>query len=75
MMVRFDMVRRTDRRLRELLRANGWVLHEPHAGTLYASHPRADDQPAARSLLNDLGLLTSARLRILFGPFRRAGLG
>jgi hypothetical protein len=73
MMVRFDMVFRTDRRLRQLLWANGWDLHEPQAGTLYASHPQARDQPAARSLLNDLGLLTSGRLRIQFGPFRGAG--
>jgi hypothetical protein len=75
MMIRFDTMLRTDDRLRELLQANGWVLQEPRAGTLYASHPQASDQPAARSLLNDLGLLTSGRLRIQFGPFQGAGLG
>jgi hypothetical protein len=73
MMVRFDMLRRTDG-LRELLRANGWALREPRAGTLYASHPQATDQRVARSLLHDLGLLTSGRLRIQFGPVQGAGL-
>jgi hypothetical protein len=73
MMVRIDMVRRTDG-LRELLRANGWALQEPRAGTLYASHPQAGNQLAARSLLHELGLLTSRRLRIEFGHGRAAGL-
>jgi hypothetical protein len=68
MMVRFESLGGADG-LRDVLRADGWSLEGPAAGTFYASHPRADDQPAARSLLHRLGLLTSSGLRIEFGPF------
>jgi hypothetical protein len=56
--------------LRALLRAGGWRLEGPAGDAFYASHPGAGDQPAARSRLHRLGLLTSPRLRIEFGPFR-----
>jgi hypothetical protein len=74
MMIRFEFVRGADG-LRELLRANGWKLEDPVAGTLYATHPEVGDQPAARSRLHELGVLTSAQFRIEFVPFRKAGVG
>jgi hypothetical protein len=58
--------------LRDLLRAGGWRLEGPAGDAFYASHPEVGDQPAARSRLHCLGLLTSPRLRIEFGPFRGA---
>jgi hypothetical protein len=71
MRVRFELGRDADG-LRELLRSGGWKLEETTSGTFYASHPGAGDQPSARSRLHQLGLLTSPRLRIEFGPLQGA---
>jgi hypothetical protein len=67
MMVRFESLRGVTG-VHGLLRADGWKLEGPAGDTFYASHPCAGDQTAARSRLHRLGLLTSSRLRIEFGP-------
>jgi hypothetical protein len=54
--------------LRAYLEAHGWRLDEGDDNHFTARHPNAEDQPAARQKLNRLGLLTSGRLRIEFGP-------
>jgi hypothetical protein len=54
----------------ELLREHGWDVDEDGADVLVATHPRVEDQPAARARLWRLGLLTSPRLRIEFHPKR-----
>jgi hypothetical protein len=74
MLVRLEFLHGTEG-LRDLLQANGWVLGGPGAGPLLASHPEAIDQPSARSRLHGLGLLTSGRLRIQFGPYSDPTLG
>jgi hypothetical protein len=53
--------------LRPLLRRHGWMLDEGVPGDFHASHAEARDQPAARARLEQLGLLTSSRVRIEFG--------
>jgi hypothetical protein len=63
----FEVVRgRAD--LPALLRANGWRLDEAAGNRVTASHPDITDQPSARQKLDRMGLLTSGRLRIEFGP-------
>jgi hypothetical protein len=53
--------------VRRLLLTHGWRLDG--AGKSYsARHPAVRDQAAARSRLNDLGLLTSPAVRIEFDP-------
>ena len=55
--------------LRSLLEQNGWRVEEDRANCLpIASHPAVGDQTAGRSRLHKMGLLTSSRLRIEFGP-------
>jgi hypothetical protein len=54
--------------LRELLESHGWRLDEGEGNHFTARHTDAEDQPAARQKLDRLGLLTSGRLRIEFGP-------
>jgi hypothetical protein len=50
------------------LRQDGWTLDEATPISFEATHPRVDDQAAARARLYRLGLLTSSRLRIEFAP-------
>ena len=60
------------------LRGNGWEVASGPGGILHARHPQAPDERAARSRLHDLGLLTSASLRIEFchaGPREDAAQG
>jgi hypothetical protein len=54
--------------LRALLEENGWGLKEGVPNHFTATHPDVSDQPMARSRLHKIGLLTSGRLRIEFGP-------
>jgi hypothetical protein len=54
--------------LRALLEANGWRLDDGEDNHFTAHHPDVTDQPTARQKLNRMGLLTSAQLRIEFGP-------
>jgi hypothetical protein len=51
-----------------LLEENGWRVAEDGADHFTASHPDVEDQPVARNRLQKMGLLTSVRLRIEFGP-------
>ncbi len=53
--------------IRRLLLKHGWKLDRP-GGDYFACHPAADDEEAARSRLDDLGLLTSPAVRIEFDP-------
>jgi hypothetical protein len=53
--------------IRHLLRENGWRLDKENKG-FAAEHPAVHDQAAARKNLQALGLLTSAAVRIEFGP-------
>ncbi len=66
MIVRFEVLAK-GLRLRTLLEQNGWLVEEEGAERLVASHPEVDDQPAARSRLHKMDLLTSSRLRVEFG--------
>jgi hypothetical protein len=59
--------------LRELLREHGWRLDKKNGG-FAAEHPAVHDQAAARQNLQALGLLTSAAVRIEFGPSHRSGI-
>lgn len=76
MQIRFDSARH-ETAVRGLLRADGWELEGPVTGAFWASHAEAADQSSARSRLQQLGLLTSARLRIEFdsSPRGRPGPG
>jgi hypothetical protein len=67
MYIHFEMVRGADE-LRELLTAQGWRLDRGGPMHFTASHPSVRNQPAARARLLQIGLLTSNRLRIEFGP-------
>ena len=51
--------------LREVLQKDGWRL-EGKDESLFAHHPQVLDEPAARSRLYHLGVLTSASLCIEF---------
>jgi hypothetical protein len=52
------------------LREDGWAVEPGQDGAFCARHPLASDEGTARSRLHDLGLLTSASVRI---EFSRAG--
>lgn len=52
--------------VQERLRSDGWNLRPESTGTLCASHSAIHSEPAARQRLYELGLLTSAALRIEF---------
>ena len=49
-----------------VLRDDGWAVESGEDGAVCARHPLASDEGAARSRLQDLGLLTSRCLRIEF---------
>jgi hypothetical protein len=65
--IHFELWRGADD-IRALLRANGWRFDKSGSTHLTASHPEVTDQTTARSRLLQIGLLTSSRLRIEFGP-------
>jgi hypothetical protein len=54
--------------VRRLLLKNGWRLDRASGPHYSARHPDVTDQQSARHRLNHLGLLTSAAVRIEFGP-------
>jgi hypothetical protein len=54
--------------LQALLAARGWRFGEGVTTRFIASHPDVKDQSTARARLDQLGILTSRRLRIEFGP-------
>ncbi len=60
----------TARDVRQLLRRGGWRLDGGGPDDFHASHAEANDQSSARARLHRLGLLTSSRVRIEFGPPR-----
>jgi hypothetical protein len=49
-----------------VLRDDGWAVESGEDGAVCARHPLASDEGAARSRLQELGLLTSRSLRIEF---------
>jgi hypothetical protein len=53
-------------KLRETFEDDGWQLASESNEWLFADHPEVPDEPAARSRLNRLGLLTSGSLHIEF---------
>jgi hypothetical protein len=59
-------VLRPSNSLSELLRKDGWRLDSPGPDDLVARHPNVTTESLARSRLNNLGLLTSRKLRIRF---------
>ena len=63
--IHFEVVRE-GRDIRGLLAANGWQLDESDPTHLTARHREVNDQQIARYRLDQLGLLTSAHLRIEF---------
>jgi hypothetical protein len=65
--IHFEMVRGANE-LQALLKGNGWQLDPGSATHLTARHAEVHDQPTARNRLLQMGLLTSNRLRIEFGP-------
>jgi hypothetical protein len=56
--------------LRRILLSDGWTLEGSTDGVIVAEHPHVGDEPAARSRLHRIALLTSGRLRIEFLPRR-----
>ena len=54
--------------VRHLLLKHGWRLDRASGPHYSARHPDVTDQKSARHRLNDLGLLTSAAVRIEFDP-------
>jgi hypothetical protein len=56
-------------RLRERLLNDGWNLENLRDGSLRATHAEVPDEAAARRRLCELGLLTSASLRVEFRPW------
>jgi hypothetical protein len=54
--------------VRPLLRKSGWRLDGGGPADFHASHPEAKDQATARARLYLVGMLTSSRVRIEFGP-------
>ena len=52
--------------LREVLQKDGWRLETGKDESLFAHHPQVFDEPAARSRLYHLGVLTSSSLCIEF---------
>jgi hypothetical protein len=65
MHVHIQPVRRSEGFL-AVLREDGWAVRPGRDGAVWARHPRAADEGAARSRLHSLGLLTSGSLRIEF---------
>jgi len=65
MHLQIQLLRRPDE-LRRTLRDDGWVLEADEATFVRASHPSVRDEAAARSRLGQIGLLTSASLRVEF---------
>lgn len=63
--IHFEVVREGSD-IRGLLASNGWQLDESDPTHLTARHREVNDQQIARYRLDQLGLLTSARLRIEF---------
>jgi hypothetical protein len=57
---------------RKALHKDGWMLESGSDDCFLARHPQVNDEPAARSRLHRLGLLTSPSLRIEF-PRHRPG--
>ena len=55
----------------QALRGDGWELRSEPGGAVEGTHPEAADEPATRTRLHDLGLLTSRALRIRFDRSRR----
>jgi hypothetical protein len=53
------------------LRKDGWTVEFGQDGAVSARHPQALDEPAARSRLHGLGLLTSRSVRIEFSRASR----
>jgi len=72
MKLRLRFIRKHDL-IEKALRADGWRLERESDDEVTAHHPLVRDEPAARIRLQELGLLTSASLRIEFG--RVAGRG
>ena len=71
-MVVYISMLRWPNHVRETLSNAGWKLDAEDGASLCASHAEVADEPAARSRLQQLGLLTSASLRIEFRPTGRA---
>jgi hypothetical protein len=67
MNVLFQLLRGADQSL-ATLRGDGWKLESERNGSFLARHPCVTDGKSARDRLNQLGLLTSALLRIEFPP-------
>jgi DNA-binding response OmpR family regulator len=68
MMLSIELLSSPDR-LREQLRQDGWELEDFPDGSLRARHVEVPNQVAARRRLRELGLLTSASLRVEFPPW------
>jgi hypothetical protein len=73
MHLQIQLLRRPDE-LRRTLRDDGWTLEADEATSVRASHPSVPDEAAARSRLDQLGLLTSASLRVEFHRSHPRGL-
>ena len=55
--------------VRESLERDGWMVHAMRLDVLSVRHAAVKGEPAARRRLYELGLLTSAALRIEFVSF------
>jgi hypothetical protein len=74
MMLSIELLGRPDR-LRERLLHDGWNLKDLRDGSLRATHVEVPNQVAPWRRLCELGLLTSASLRIEFPPWLKSARG